>query len=485
MLTPRFSVTQDDAAVRVVIHCPYVKAQDVEVFVAGTEFRFHIKPYFLRLTFSHAIVDNDDAGAVYDAASGDFTVTLPKSEPGTVFENLDILSSLLAPTASTATARQPTSLIEECDAGRAPEDDEDSDAEDWSWQQQEQQDSGAPLLGYKYGFNLGHSNVFAPRRDELHDVLDGGNPDDVGPAERRATRTKAEDEHFSEDHYMVDITDNRSLIASMVKADMWWSTRKLALVTEPQLSDAMQQLTLQAKSADDGFTFTEQEKDMMTKLKSRQVRVAKKLVKSHALVMLDMTLAYVYDLRTTDGEHTVESAWTIAKLCSAFACVEMHDTIDDVLQTFVRRSLAYPLYRSRELTTQCMRDALLLLADLVGYAPAHPDHVDTGRIDKRPMVRILLAIKRLMDGDDVRWIFNRVWTDEAINWVVHGMTTKTCQRVAECIAEWGKWEDVVRGSATAVYFDACGWQLAEWESLALEMAAEEAEGDSDDEDADV
>lgn len=65
MITPTFKVDQDDNFVYITINTPHVrvlcvytldylktntkkKAQDVDLYVEGSEFRFYLRPYFLR-----------------------------------------------------------------------------------------------------------------------------------------------------------------------------------------------------------------------------------------------------------------------------------------------------------------------------------------------------------------------------------------------------------------------------------------------------
>lgn len=57
----------------------------------------HVDPYFLRLSFPKAIVEDDGSSAQYDPSSGYLTVTLTKETKGEVFDDLDLLAKLLAP----------------------------------------------------------------------------------------------------------------------------------------------------------------------------------------------------------------------------------------------------------------------------------------------------------------------------------------------------------------------------------------------------
>jgi protein SHQ1 len=53
----------------------------------------------LKLKLPHALVDDDRARAEYDIEKNNGTVTcwIPKEEKGLHFENLDLISTLLAP----------------------------------------------------------------------------------------------------------------------------------------------------------------------------------------------------------------------------------------------------------------------------------------------------------------------------------------------------------------------------------------------------
>ncbi len=50
-----------------------------------------------RLTFPNDIVDNGQQKSAYDVEKGELTVYLPKAVRGQVFENLDMLTTLMAP----------------------------------------------------------------------------------------------------------------------------------------------------------------------------------------------------------------------------------------------------------------------------------------------------------------------------------------------------------------------------------------------------
>jgi protein SHQ1 len=69
--------------------------------VDETLFTVHINPYFLRLNFSHTLVEDDESTAQYDPSTGCLTVTLTKEVKGQEFKDLDLLTKLLAPKRTT------------------------------------------------------------------------------------------------------------------------------------------------------------------------------------------------------------------------------------------------------------------------------------------------------------------------------------------------------------------------------------------------
>ena len=87
-----------------------------------TLFTVHINPYFLRLNFSHPLLEDDASSAVYDPSTGYLTVTLTKEVPGQEFKDLDLLAKLLAPRPSKDAPPQPT--IEVLDSQTSEQDDD-------------------------------------------------------------------------------------------------------------------------------------------------------------------------------------------------------------------------------------------------------------------------------------------------------------------------------------------------------------------------
>lgn len=135
-----------------------------------------------------------------------------------------------------------------------------------------------------------------------------------------------------------------------------------------------------------------------------------------ALGLLDLLLAFAYDHRTTGGEPTVESCWTLATLSPALCWLETYhprpDALEEeeegaeddgegdgddgapippppppsaasVIRSFYRRSLTYPYLRVWKLSARCVADARAVLLG-----------ADSGS-SRRLAIRCLLRVRAL------------------------------------------------------------------------------------------
>ena len=114
-LTPHFTLSQDDAFVHVRIRVPHLRAStEGEFYVLDREFKFFLRPYFLRLTFQQSLVEDGRERAEHDLSSGMLTVWLPKATHGERFEGLDMLTELLRrPTPKPRTLKRFNSIMSE------------------------------------------------------------------------------------------------------------------------------------------------------------------------------------------------------------------------------------------------------------------------------------------------------------------------------------------------------------------------------------
>jgi protein SHQ1 len=144
--------------------------------------------------------------------------------------------------------------------------------------------------------------------------------------------------------------------------------------------------------------FTETEQNILMQLKKRIYMLDNE--RATLLGLLDILYAFAYDHRTTMGEPTVESAWTIAKLSSTLSWFDKFETPQEVLIACVRRALCFPLYRHYKLAVKIIDDVKAIL-----------------KLGKRAVLKCFLNIKYLFDRSDNRHYLSRLYIDHYCVWI--------------------------------------------------------------------
>lgn len=256
MITPRFSCEQTVEAIIVSVHCPAIRvrlqsavdrgrililcrqASEVEITVEDCLFTLHVNPYFLRLNFSHPLLEDDeDSSANYDASSGTLVVNLKKAVPGQQFDDLDLLAKLLAPQKA-AQPRKPVIEVVDSDESTDPEEsiaaqvnalriNEDpelagplnnhfscvhvlrligAEAERNNWQIHQTIQDETPVRLSKespYGFLNSYHGYFTHVADKENEVNDlSADAETLSPSDRRIRRMRREDTKWDEEHYL-------------------------------------------------------------------------------------------------------------------------------------------------------------------------------------------------------------------------------------------------------------------------------------------
>ncbi|TPX37196.1 hypothetical protein SmJEL517_g00812 [Synchytrium microbalum] len=486
MLTPAFTVSQDEDYIIVVLKCPYVRSQDVEFFIDQTEFKFAIRPYYLKLTFPCAIIEDGRETASYDIGAGEMTIKLPKMNAGEHFPDLDLLSTLVS-------ARQPQQLQAPKKVGiqMLEDSDDESDEEMDSdlvpdWDEPTQLLDQPSLTGSHYGFNNQYSGDGSHVRSLLSDILDVKDIDTSTPSSRRNSRLEVEDSRFDEDYYMqvfADYMDDQIICHLVSRESEYSKIWKQMRYANTNLVDELQRLeldqstspTLSTDSNADGtlvnmmastslrehptaslptpapspdrdvkkvdpvessIVFTPSEQEVMRNLPKKPYLIEDS--KQLYLGLVDILYAYCLDSRITEGEHTRESAILIGKLSSSFSCFEVFTTAQEVLTACYRRSLIFPLHRNFALSVAAHRDVTILL-----------------NIGKRAILKVLISLKLMMDHDDRAYMLCRLWVDDYAVWV------QSCSDhvLASLASKLGSIQ-IEKGDL--------GWNLEAYERLALE-----------------
>ncbi|KAM4740512.1 protein SHQ1 homolog [Anableps anableps] len=385
MLTPAFDLSQDPDYLTICIRVPYTRTSEFDLFIDGTDFKFYAKPYFLRLSLPGRIVEDGREKATFDIDKGVFTLKVPKETTGEHFEGLQMLTSLLAPKGS----RSAKPLVEDVCGGsetaRDGGEEEDEEEFDWQLEQEVYTDRSEEELGalQKYGFGNQRSGVFTRLQEELGDVIDVKNPEGSSASERRRARLEAEALAFSSDHYLADLFEDDE-IHRLLKFTPWWS--KLSPSTEQEEESAV--------------SFSDEEKKQLRNFTNRSYLLDKTSRYQAWLSLLDILLAYSYEVRSTEGEHNVESPWTIRKLSGTLCWLEAYSCLRDVLMSFGRRVLCYPLYRHFALVTSSICDTVKILQS-----------------GKACVLKCLLDIHKVFRENDPAYILNDLYITDYCIWI--------------------------------------------------------------------
>ncbi|KAJ2890400.1 hypothetical protein IWW38_004155, partial [Coemansia aciculifera] len=336
MITPRFNVRQDHGHVYVTIHAAHVRAQTLEFDVDEYQFKFYASPYYLRLTFPGKVVEDDSSAASFDASEGQISVTLAKQTPGEVFENLDLLSSLLATKRerdlgmSNAADRQARPLIEDIagdNSTTASLTSEDQLAilrdEEFDWEiPQTIADDGDSLSVLllamsSYGFNNQYSGFLAHAHDSGNDINAVPDPEHMTLEQRRANRIASEDAKFDESYYIDNYLNDEDISPLIHYKTRYFKilrciqkAKPVAILPQNDHPEAAQP----GDTAESWTDFTDIENDTMLNLPRKKHLVSDR--QAIYLGLVDILFAYSLDHRINLGESNVESLWTTGAVSS-------------------------------------------------------------------------------------------------------------------------------------------------------------------------
>ncbi|XP_059050548.1 protein SHQ1 homolog [Achroia grisella] len=355
MLTPRFKLSQDDNHVFICVHAPYTNVRDTEIDVDGDNFLFLSSPYFLRLQLPGKIVDqSDNSVGTYTCDSGDFNLTFDKEVPGEYFENLDMITCLIAPRDIPSVNPDLVEMLD--DNGITFDNSDDSDSGD----------------KYSYGFANKVTTEFQDIGTEFPQIFELRYPERVSIAERNKIRIDYEDRKFSSDHYLADYFDEE-LIAPYLSSSPNWTNLDI-----------------------NSIEFTDAEVGVLKELPNKNYLLSKNEYKQVLYGLIDILYGYCYDKRTTLNESTVESSWTINKLSSTLSWFCAFNNVQETLISCYRRALIYPIFRNFELCEKVKNDVVTLF-----------------RKGKKFVIKCVIEIyKMFTTSNDARYILNQLYIQD-------------------------------------------------------------------------
>ncbi|KAK2576675.1 hypothetical protein KPH14_005336 [Odynerus spinipes] len=390
MLTPRFEITQTDSEVTIIVHAPYANIKDVEVYVEGNDFRFYATPYYLRLKLPGEIEENDASSGSYDCEKGDFTLKFSKVNKGEFFSNLDMITSLLAPPKKKTTIVPNIEVIgnpansEKIDKSSDEENGEQNDTEqsdEWFIPQSVPSENIIlPIDSPKYGFaNKISGALMAFEPAWIKEIIDLPMPDQIPEKERKALREKKEFEDFDEDHYMADLMEPECV--------------------EPYISYKLEWYTLKKED----ITLDKDEVDLLKELPNKEYLLNDEEIQLLLCSLVDILYSSCYNHRTTLGDNTVESGWTINKLSSTLCWFQSFSNMNEVINSCIRRSLCYPILRNWDLSMKVFEDVKQVI-----------------KLGKKYIIKRFCDIHSLFNNSyEPRYLLNQLYIKDYLIWLQH------------------------------------------------------------------
>lgn len=381
MLTPSFNLSQTDEFVTFIIKAPFSKIDEADILIEDNEFKFYSKPYYLRLTLPGNLIEDGRENAKYDVDISSFIINIPKAEKGEHFEGLSMLTKLLAPKGSSNIKSPLIEVIDSHVNENVPNDDSSEDECDWHIEQDVPHDD-INIEGPFYGFANQRSGEFKKMREEFADVIDLIQPDKTPLHKRRILRHEDELSKFSDEHYLADLYENE-IITEILSYKTNWNKD-----------------FVNSKDVNIALKFTEHENEKMRNLPKKEYLLDRQNMQSVYLSLVDILYAYAYNHRTTFGENTVESGWTICKLSSTLSWMDSYTSINDVIKSCFCRSLCYPLYRHWKLNKKVWKDTCELLS-----------------LGKEWILRCFLEIHDILIKTESHYILNNLYITDYCVWI--------------------------------------------------------------------
>lgn len=272
-----------------------------------------------------------------------------------------------------------------------------------------------------YGLFRHFSNVFRDyARDGLsNDMLECPDPDEVHSSsagdvcceesDRREMRLETENKKFDSDRYLNDLCveeEGDMIYDSAMAMEPHWVKPSPVLTSVDEITNQFTKLDT-SDSGENSF-FTSEESLLLATIASQSkhchVELSMEQNRSAFFSITDILFAYAYDHRTTDGDPTVESSWTVMILSPSLSWLENYnppyDTVSEVVQWVMRRSLIYPYLRSYALARKVVDDVASI--------------VKGGR---RTILRCLLQLHQVMEKSESHYLFNKLYIDPSIGWI--------------------------------------------------------------------
>ncbi|KAK6465317.1 SHQ1 protein-domain-containing protein [Scheffersomyces coipomensis] len=450
MITPFFSITQDDEFIYIDIKVSHIRfnAKSIEFTIDEELFIFSLPPYYLRLRLPFPLADDEErSNATFEGEL--IKVKVPKLTKGQFFHDLDLTSKLLARSTNVidddelkdtnsitkdkvAESKTNTPLIQELDVSneisntrQVEKDFAEGEKFNWEIEQKlpEPDSTGIDVdpsiqvtKSVKYGFDNQYDSIIGVSQSNGNDINELGDSEHTAYTDRIVERLIKENIKFDPEYYAADYIMEKYPTPDddkIYKDILEWKNPLVRQFLKWYKTEQSLPENERTQIMPVSFTKDEQEKMLNLPKKSYLVEDKSPLL----LLLVSLLFAYHFDLRENEGDHNIESAWTAGKIIPQFSFLDSQIIIqsDNVLRastiTLIRRALSYPYHRNYNLISKVWDDVYYNL-----------------RGGKRLVLKALLDLKELFRFHDVYYVYDKIWLEDFVTWFISDDVTEAMIR---------------------------------------------------------
>lgn len=445
MITPFFTIDQNDEFVFIDVKITHMRfnALELEMIVDQELFIFSLSPYYLRIRLPFACVDDERSHAEFDSKTECIKIKIPKENKGQFFPDLDLSAKLLArseapePLLTEVGEKKPSSggqLIQELDVNndisqKTTLEQDIAEGEKFNWEVNqtvpEALEDSARLTSIKYGFNDQYDAIIGVSTAKGNDINELGDPETTAPDDRIIERLIKENIKFDLEYYAADYimekypsADDDKTFSQLLE---WKSpTTKLFM----KWYKSQQELPPDSRNGVMPVGFSKEEQERMLDLPRKSFLIEPSHQPQLMMLIVSLLFSYHFDMRETEGDHNIESAWTVGKLTPQISFLDAkfiipsESTKENILRvaiiTSIRRALSYPYHRNYKLISKVWDDVYYNL-----------------RGGKRLVLKSLLDLKELFRFHDIYYVYDKIWLQDLCAWIIgDGISEGTIRHLA-------------------------------------------------------
>ncbi|KAL6452189.1 SHQ1 Protein SHQ1 [Candida maltosa Xu316] len=267
----------------------------------------------------------------------------------------------------------------------------------------------------KYGFDNQYDHIVGVSISNGNDINELGNPEQTAPTDRIIERLIKENIKFDPEIYAADyvmethpVDDDDKDFGSLIS----WKNPMIQKFLKWYKSE--QSNNHNNNNSIIPVEFTKEEQERMLQLPRKSYLVNDSYKPEIFILIICLLFAYQFDIRENEGEHNIESAWTIGKIVPQFSFLDSKIVMQDdvnvlkaAIITCIRRALSYPFHRSYKLIMKVWDDVYYTL-----------------RGGKRFILKALLDLRELFRFHDIYYVYDKIWLEDLCAYLISDNITE-------------------------------------------------------------